>query len=110
MASRPVPVRTILAIIGLVLATYVALQLVEMTRRVLTWALIALFFAVALYPVVNLLERRVPRCRRSVATLVVFLLVAVLILGLVTLFVIPLAQEAAPLARELPQLIQDARA
>ncbi|GGO99848.1 AI-2E family transporter [Wenjunlia tyrosinilytica] len=110
MGSRPVPVRTILATIGLVLATYVALQLVVQTRRVLVWTLVAVFFAVALYPLVDLLERRVPRCRRTVATLVVFLLVAVLVLGLVTLFITPVAREGAHLAGRLPRLINDARA
>ncbi|MFI8234773.1 AI-2E family transporter [Streptomyces sp. NPDC085900] len=110
METRPVPVRTILAAIGLVLAAYVALQLVVQTRQVLVWIVIALFFAVALYPAVDALERRVPRCRRAVATLLVFLLTFVLVVGLVALFVTPLAQEGSRLAGRLPQLVEDARA
>ncbi|MGW2234238.1 AI-2E family transporter [Streptomyces sp. NPDC001759] len=110
METRPVPVRTILAAIGLVLAAYVALQLVVQTRQVLVWIVIALFFAVALYPAVDALERRVPRCRRSVATLLVFLLAFVVVVGLVALFVTPLAQEGSRLAGRLPQLVEDARA
>ncbi|MGW7526225.1 hypothetical protein [Streptomyces sp. NPDC054783] len=76
MATRPVPVRTILATIGLVLATYVVLELVVQARRVLIWAVIAVFLAVSLHPAVEALQRRVPRCRRSVATLLVFLAAA----------------------------------
>ncbi|MFE7855443.1 AI-2E family transporter [Streptomyces sp. NPDC057403] len=110
MERRPVPVRTILAAIGLVLTAYVALQLVVQTRRVLVWIVIALFFAVALYPAVDALERRVTRCRRSVATLLVFLLAVVVVGGLVALFVTPLAQEGSRLAGRLPHLIEDARA
>ncbi len=49
-SRAPVPVRTILAPIGLVLAAAPALYLVVQTRRVLTWMVIATLFAVALYP------------------------------------------------------------
>ena len=59
MATRPVPVRTILATIGLVLATYVVIELVVQARRVLIWAVIALFLAVSLHPAVEALQRRV---------------------------------------------------
>ncbi|MFE2578716.1 AI-2E family transporter [Streptomyces sp. NPDC059378] len=110
MPTRPVPVRTILATIGLVLATYVALLLVVQARRVLVWAVIALFFAVSLHPAVEALQRRVPRCRRSVAALLVFLAAAVAIGAVVALFVIPLAQEGTRLAGRLPAMIRDAQA
>lgn len=95
MATRPVPVRTILATIGLVLATYVVLELVVQARRVLIWAVIALFLAVSLHPAVEALQRRAPRCRRPVATLLVFLAAAAAVGAVIALFVIPLAQEEA---------------
>ncbi|MEU3856448.1 AI-2E family transporter [Streptomyces sp. NPDC028722] len=110
MATRSVPVRTILATIGLVLATYAVLLLVVQARRVLIWAVIALFLAVSLHPAVEALQRRVPRCRRSVATLLVFLAAAVVVGAVVALFVIPLAQEGARFAGRLPVMIRDARA
>ncbi|MFE3037819.1 AI-2E family transporter [Streptomyces canus] len=110
MEKRRVPVRTMLTAIGLVLASYVALQLVMQTRRVLVWMVVALFFAVALYPAVNALERRVTRCHRSVATLLVFLITVVVVGALIALFVTPLAQEGSRLADRLPTLIDDARA
>src|SRR5258705_8185558 len=71
-ARQPVPVRTILAAIGLVLATVLLLLLIRDIHRVLVWILIAGFFAVAVYPVVNWIERRVRWCRRSLATLAVY--------------------------------------
>ncbi|GGW09221.1 AI-2E family transporter [Streptomyces capoamus] len=110
MASRPVPVRTILATIGLVLATFVLLELVVHARRVLIWAVIALLLAVSLHPAVEALRRRVSRCRRSVATLLVFLAAAVAVGAVVAVFVIPLAQEGSRLAGRLPGLIRDAQA
>jgi predicted PurR-regulated permease PerM len=109
-ARRPVPVRTILATIGLVLATVLLLLLIRDIQRVLIWIIIAGFFAVAVYPVVNWIERRLPWCRRSLATLVVYLLLVLLIAGVITLFAVPLARQATSLAHQLPTLIDDARA
>src|SRR5580704_3560617 len=94
-ARERVPVRTILAAIGLVLATAALLLLIRAVERVLVWIVIAGFFAVAVYPVVNWIERRLPWCRRSLATLLVYLLLVVAIGGLVTLFALPLAREGA---------------
>ncbi|MEU5183167.1 AI-2E family transporter [Streptomyces longwoodensis] len=114
MQTRPVPVRipprSILAAIGLVFAAYVLLQLVIETRRVLVWTVIALFFAVALYPAVNAVERKLTRCRRSLATLLVFLVAVAAVGALVALFVTPLAHEGTRLAGRLPHMIEDARA
>jgi predicted PurR-regulated permease PerM len=104
-----VPVRTILATIGLVLATALVLLLIVQVRRVLMWIVIALFFAVALYPVVGWVERHVPPRRRAVATLLVFLGGAIVLAGLVALFVTPLVREASQVAGRLPSLIEDAR-
>jgi predicted PurR-regulated permease PerM len=105
-----VPIRTIAAAIGMVLATALALLLVYEVRRILVWIVVALFFTIALYPVVGWLERRARWVPRSLATLVIFLLVLVVIAGLLTAFVVPLAQEGAAFVQQLPQLINDARA
>lgn len=98
-----------MATIGLVLATVLVLLLIVQVRRVLVWIVIALFFAVALYPAVNWVERRVPPRRRAVATLLVFLAAVIVIVGLVALFVTPLVREASQLAGRLPSMIEDAR-
>jgi predicted PurR-regulated permease PerM len=105
-----VPVRTILATIGLVLATAVLLLVLYDVRRVLTWIIVAAFFSVALYPVVGWVERRVTWCRRSLATLLVFVIVLLVVGGLIALFTVPLAGEATKLAGQLPKMIEDARA
>ena len=104
-------VRTILAAIGLVLAAALALYLVVETRRVLTWTLVAAFFAVALHPPAAWVQRRMLGGRRpALATFVVFLVVLLALAGLVTAFVVPLAQQATRFAGELPELIDQARA
>jgi predicted PurR-regulated permease PerM len=99
-----------LVVIGLVIATLLVLTLAYETRRVLTWIIIAIFFAVALHPVVSWLERRARWIKRWLATLLVYLLAVILIGGLVTLFVIPLAREATQLADDVPRYIDDIRA
>jgi predicted PurR-regulated permease PerM len=107
----PVPTRTILATIGLLLATALMLYVVVETRKVLTWIVVGAFFAVALGPVVGFVQRRLlGGGRRALATLVVFLVAFVLIAAVVTAFAVPLAQEATKLAGQLPQQITDARA
>ncbi|HEY6794420.1 MAG TPA: AI-2E family transporter [Kineosporiaceae bacterium] len=108
--ERAVPVRTILAAIGLVLVTALLLYVVVETRRVLIWILVAAFFAVALSPVVGWVQRRFTWCRRSLATLLVFVAVLVLLMGLVAMFVVPLVQQGARFAGQLPGFIDQARA
>jgi predicted PurR-regulated permease PerM len=81
----PVPGRTILATISLILAAALALYLVVETRRVLTWMVIAAFFAIALYPLAAWVQRRVLKDRwRALATFLVFLVVFLALGGLVT--------------------------
>jgi predicted PurR-regulated permease PerM len=104
-----VPVRTILTAIGLVLATVVAVQFVMRVERVLVWMVIALFFAVALYPVVDWVERHVSWCPRWLATLTVFLTVLVTVGALLAVFAVPLAEQGTQVASRLPSIIADAR-
>ncbi|WP_448628110.1 AI-2E family transporter [Geodermatophilus sp. URMC 64] len=109
-SARPVPVRTILAVIGLVLATALLLYLVIETRRVLTWIVIGAFFAVALAPLTGWVQRRLlGGRRRALATFLVFLVVFLVLAGLITAFAVPLVQEGTKFAGQLPGLIDDAR-
>ncbi len=105
-----VPVRTIAATIGMVLATVVVLFLLVEVRRTLVWLVVAAFFAVALYPVVNWVQRRLTGCRRSLATLGVFLVVFLLFGGLIAAFAVPLARQGTTFADQLPQMLNDAKA
>jgi predicted PurR-regulated permease PerM len=105
-----VPTRTILATIGLLLATALLLYIVVETRQILTWCVVGAFFAVALAPVVGFVERKVfGGKRRSLATLLVFVVAFVLLAGLITAFAVPLTQEGTKVAGQLPTIIDDAR-
>jgi predicted PurR-regulated permease PerM len=109
-ANNRTVARYTLVVIGLVLATVLLLLLAYATRQVLTWMVIAMFFAIALHPAVTWLERRAKWFKRWLATLVVFLLAFAFIGGLIAVFVIPLAREAAQFADNLPKIIADVRA
>ena len=109
--SRPVPVRTILATIGLLLATALLIYIVLQVRQVLTWIVVGAFFAVALYPLVGWVQKRLlGGRRRALATFVVFLVVFILLSALITAFAVPLVNEGTKLAGQLPQQISDAKA
>jgi predicted PurR-regulated permease PerM len=108
---RPVPVRTILAVIGLLLATALLIYLVIETRQILTWIVVGAFFAIALSPLVGFVQRRLlGGKRRALATFLVFLVVFLVLAALITAFVVPLANEGTKLAAGLPGQIADARA
>jgi predicted PurR-regulated permease PerM len=104
------PARITLTVIGMVLLTALVFFLLYETRRVLTWIVIAAFFATALHPAVSWFERRVTWVRRWLSTLLVFLLVFLVIAGLVALFVVPLINEATKFVDDLPRVIRDTRA
>jgi predicted PurR-regulated permease PerM len=106
-----VPVRTILATIGLVLATALLIYMVLQVRQVLTWIVVGAFFAVALYPLVGWVQNRLlGGRRRALATFLVFLVVFVLLAALIAAFAVPLVNEGTKLAGTLPQQISDAKA
>ena len=107
--QRPVPVRAIAVAIVMVLAAAIGVLLLYAMRQVVVWLIVSVFFAAALYPVVNWTQRRLPWHRRTPATLLVFLMVVIVGAGLVTLFAVPLAQQGAAFANQVPQLISDAR-
>lgn len=105
-----VPWRTIIASIAVVLATVLVLLALREVGRVLVWLIVGSFFAITLYPVVNWVDERVTRGRRSMATLLVFVVVLLLLGGLITAFAVPMAQQGSGFAKELPRVIDDAQA
>jgi predicted PurR-regulated permease PerM len=106
--NRVVARRTLL-VIGLVLVALLLLFLIRATSQVLTWIVIAVFFAVALTPAVNWVQRRAAFGRRWLATLLVFLVAFLVIAGLVTLFVVPLIREGSQVIADFPKIVEDAR-
>lgn len=98
--------RTILAVLGIVLAVAALLQLLWIARQVLTWIVIAAFLAVALDPLVNLLMRRGIR-RRGLAIAATYLLLAIAAGGLGATFVPTLVSEVNDFVDAVPDYVED---
>jgi predicted PurR-regulated permease PerM len=108
-ARQPVPYRTILATIGCVLATVVAIEFVLAVHKILTWLVLAAFFAVMLNPAVSFLVRRA-HIRRTLAAFVVFLIGVGLLAAMIYAFVQPIVDQSNKFANDFPTYVADARA
>lgn len=101
--------RQTLIVIGLTLATLAGLAVIWATRLVLTWIVVAAFFAVALNPLVAWVQQKVAR-RRAVATLIVFLATFVALSALGALIVVPLLNDVIRFADHAPDLLRETKA
>lgn len=106
---RPVPVRTILVTIGLVLATLAGIVILQRLTHVITLLAVALFFAVALSPPVNFLENRL-HLRRGLAATLVLLLGMLILSGLIYAFVRPIVDQTQKFVDDFPTYVEDAEA
>jgi predicted PurR-regulated permease PerM len=98
--------RTILTILGIVLAVALALQVVWLARQVISWIIISVFLALALNPAVNWLQEHGLR-RRGAAAAVAYLSTVVALIGISLLFIPTLVDEANAFARQLPNYVGD---
>ena len=84
--DRPVPIKTILVTIGLVVASFVVLYLIVALVHIWTLMIVALFFAILFTPPVDFVRRHL-HISKGLATLVVLLLSLGLITGLMYAFI-----------------------
>jgi predicted PurR-regulated permease PerM len=108
MATESVPsVRTIARIVLVTAAIIAGLYLLYLLRNVIGLVLIAIFFALAIAPAVNWLDRhRVPR---PLAILLVYLSIAAAIFGIGLVVVPPLVNGVNDLSNDLPGYVDDLR-
>ena len=100
------PVRTILVVLGIVISVWALVQVVMVTRQVITWVLVALFLAIALSPAVDWLQRKGIR-RRGYAVALTSLAVAGVI-ALIGWLVIPhLVDQVNQFAQKVPDYVHD---
>jgi predicted PurR-regulated permease PerM len=98
--------RTVLAVLGIVLAVAAVLQLLWIARQVLSWFFVALFFALALNPIVEWLQRRGLR-RRGAAAGATYLLAFGVIVGMAFLFIPTLVNQSNDFANAVPGYVHD---
>ncbi|MGH9189955.1 MAG: AI-2E family transporter [Acidimicrobiales bacterium] len=106
--DRPVPVRTILVTIGLVLATALGLFLVLALAHLESLLIISLFFATVITPVVDIVRRKL-HLKRGLAAAIVFLGAIALVGGMMYAFISPIVNQTQHLVDNFPAYLSDAR-
>jgi len=107
--ERPVPVKTILVTIGLVVASLAALYLIVLLAHI--WALlgVAIFFAVLFSPPVDLVCKYL-HVRKGVACAIVLVLSLALLAALLYAFIRPLVDQTEHFVDNFPTYVADAKA
>jgi predicted PurR-regulated permease PerM len=98
--------RTVLSLLGTVIAVAIALQVVWISRHILTWILISAFLALALNPAVDWLQQHGLK-RRGAAAGVTFLLAIGLIVAIGFTFVPTLINQVNDFVLKLPDYVND---
>lgn len=102
-----VPWRTITASVGVVLITVVLVELVLSSLRFVSWLAVSGFFAIVLAPAVRRLQARLGG-RRSLATGLVVIGTLIGMIGMFTLFLMPVREQLINTVTDLPGTVQDA--
>ena len=97
--------RTVFRVVGILLATAIVLEILWISRHVLTWIFIALFLALALNPAVDRLEARLKR--RGVATGLVYIAALAVVIGIGFLFIPTLVTQVNDFAGKVPDYLND---
>jgi predicted PurR-regulated permease PerM len=105
---QPVPWRTILASVGTVLVALLAVLLLKELSRIVAWLVVAGFFALVLAPAVDWCQQRL-HLRRGLATSLVFFTGLVVLIGMLTAFIVPVANQVTKFSDQLPHYVEDAR-
>ncbi|WP_217921175.1 AI-2E family transporter [Miltoncostaea oceani] len=105
MRSDGLSTRALLRMVGVLFAVLAGLYLLWLSRGVITWVVIGGFLAVAMNPLVSLLQVRL-RMRRAAAIFIVYLAVAGVIAGAALLFVPPLIDAGQQLTEEVPTYVE----
>ncbi len=97
--------RAVFTVVGILIATGVALWLLRETRQIITWTVIAAFLALALNPLVDIFQRQL-KMRRVPAISLTYLLGTALVTGVVLLLVPPLISAGNQLADDAPGYVE----
>jgi predicted PurR-regulated permease PerM len=99
-------VRSVLTVIGLVIAAWAMLSILTITRQVIAWILVSIFLALALNPAVEWFMRHGIK-RRGAAAAVTFILAIGAIVGLGFLFIPTLVNQVNDFVQAIPGYIDD---
>jgi predicted PurR-regulated permease PerM len=100
------PVRTIFTVLAIVLSVAAVLEVLWISRHVLTWVFISLFLALALNPAVEWLQRH-GVARRGLAVGITYLGVAIVVTALGAAFIPTLVHQVNSFVDKLPDYVHD---
>jgi predicted PurR-regulated permease PerM len=108
MGDRVVEIRTrtLLRILVTIIAVAILLEVIWISRHVITWILISVFLALALDPLVSFVQRRT-RARRALAIGISYLLVLLAIIAIGATFIPHLVDETNNLIDATPGYVSD---
>jgi predicted PurR-regulated permease PerM len=97
--------QTVLLVIAIIVASFLTLEILWISRHVLSWVFIALFLALALNPAVERLERRLGRRGAATGIVSVATLIAIALIG--WLFIPTLVDQVNSFAHKVPDYLDD---
>jgi predicted PurR-regulated permease PerM len=100
------PVRTILTLLATIIAVVIVLEVIWISRQVITWILISVFLALAMNPAVEFFQRRGIR-RRGLAAAVTYVLVLAALAAIGALFVPTLVNQVGDFVGKVPDYVRD---
>ncbi len=98
--------RTILRILGLITLFVGAIWLVFLLKRQITWVVIAMFFTLALNPLVEFVRRFTPKKNRSVASALVVFGSFITGIAIVAAFVPSIIGQTSHLMNDIPKTVE----
>lgn len=98
--------RTVLQVVGLLIAVWLILRILYLAQAVIVWVFVALFLALAINPLVELLQRRWLRRRGLAVAAAVFLVFAVI--GTIVALIVPtVVHQTTSLVDATPRYLED---
>jgi predicted PurR-regulated permease PerM len=98
--------RTVLVVLGIIIAAFLLLQVVQAAQGILIWIFVAVFLALALNPAVDALQRRGVR-RRGLAVAIVFVGAIVAIAALAATVVPTIVAQVNDFVDAVPGYVED---
>jgi predicted PurR-regulated permease PerM len=99
-------VRTVLSVLGLIIAVWALLHVISIARHVIVWVLIAVFLAMAINPLVEWLQRRGIK-GRGLASGIAFLLVLAAVAAIGATFAPTLVDNVNKFVDAVPGYVDD---
>jgi predicted PurR-regulated permease PerM len=92
-------------VVGILLATFIVLQILWISRHILSWIFIAIFLALALNPAVDRVEQWTKR--RGIAAGLVFIVALAAAVAIGALFIPTLVNQVNDFAHKVPDYLDD---